>query len=336
MQNKIRIFLIDDQTTLREALRVMLEQQDDFEIMGTAASGESGISQIQALRPDIALVDIEMAGMNGIEVTQWVSNNCSQTRVIVLSGHDDRNYPNQAFQAGAKGYLLKNTQSEDLSSAIRSVHKGFSQISPGLLDKVLTQPQPPKVRQVASNSVDPAFFLLVQGFDRHLLADAVEQSIGADEMTSLLLQVHAHLKQDPTNLAALYLRGALARRLSQYKASALQFLRFGFREGSRQGMSLEDLLLFYQEAAQIDRQEAWSWVIESNNIWNSKEGLSLLYEEAKKRLGADSTAARMIVTLHRIRQMKHLSNDCNSLDQKIRPLQEGLDRIKILAETINI
>lgn len=339
MQNTIRIFLIDDQTTLREALRVMLAQQDDFEIVGTAESGESGIRAIQALQPDVALIDIEMPGMNGIEVTQWVSNNCRQTRVIVLSGHDDRNYPNQAFQAGAQGYLLKNTQSEDLASAIRSVHKGFSQISPGLLDKVLTPNQPPKATQIESNSansIDPEFFLLVQGFDRHLLADAVRQPSNIDQMTSLLLQVHAYLKQDPTNLAALYLRGALARKLPQYESSALQFLRFGFREGIRQGMTLGDLLLFYQEATQIDSQEAWSWITESNNTWNSKEGLRLLYEDETKRSGSDSIAARMIITLHQIRQMKDLNNDLNCLAQKILFFQQEIETTKVVIGTRGI
>ena len=137
--DKIRIVIVDDQTTIREALKVLLALQPDFDIIGTAANGERAIELIQSLHPDIALIDIEMPGMNGIEVTQALRQMALATRILVLSSHDDSQYLSKAFQSGAQGYLLKDTPSEDLATAVRSVYKGYSQVSPGLMAKVIAQ-----------------------------------------------------------------------------------------------------------------------------------------------------------------------------------------------------
>jgi DNA-binding NarL/FixJ family response regulator len=137
--DKIRIVIVDDQTTIREALKVLLALQPDFDIIGTAANGERAIELIQSLHPDIALIDIEMPGMNGIEVTQALRQMAPATRILVLSSHDDSQYLSKAFQSGAQGYLLKDTPSEDLATAVRSVYKGYSQVSPGLMAKVIAQ-----------------------------------------------------------------------------------------------------------------------------------------------------------------------------------------------------
>ncbi|NJM77276.1 MAG: response regulator transcription factor [Acaryochloridaceae cyanobacterium RU_4_10] len=115
----IRILIVDDQNFVRKMLQYSLEPQLDLEIIGTANSGKDALVQIEQLHPDIALVDIEMPEMNGLEITRAISEQYPQTKVLVISIHDDENYIRDALQAGAKGYLLKNTPPAELAHAIR-------------------------------------------------------------------------------------------------------------------------------------------------------------------------------------------------------------------------
>lgn len=138
----IRILIVDDQNFVRKMLQYSLSSVADFEIVGTANSGSEAIAQIEQLRPDIALVDIEMPGMNGLEMTRTISEQYPQTKVLVISIHDDENYIRDSLQAGAKGYLLKNTPPEELAHAIRFVHLGYLQLGPGLFEKLEEYPYP--------------------------------------------------------------------------------------------------------------------------------------------------------------------------------------------------
>jgi hemolysin D len=136
----IRILIVDDQNFVRKMLQYSLSSVADFEIVGTANSGSEALAQIEQLRPDIALVDIEMPGMNGLEMTRTISEQYPQTKVLVISIHDDENYIRDSLQAGAKGYLLKNTPSEELAHAIRFVQLGYLQLGPGLFEKLEEYP----------------------------------------------------------------------------------------------------------------------------------------------------------------------------------------------------
>jgi hemolysin D len=139
----VRILIVDDQNFVRKMLQYSLSSVADFEIVGTANSGPEAITQIEELRPDIALVDIEMPGMNGLEITRTISEQYPQTKVLVLSIHDDEHYIRDSLQAGAKGYLLKNTPPEELAHAIRFVQLGYLQLGPGLFEKLEEYPPLP-------------------------------------------------------------------------------------------------------------------------------------------------------------------------------------------------
>ena len=132
----IRLLVADDQNLIRHALQVYLETEKDLEVVGSAHDGQTTIEQIEALNPDVVLLDIEMPGMNGLNTTQIICQKFPETKVLVLSSHDDEYYVNQALKMGAKGYLLKNTAAEDLANVIRSVHKGYFQLGPGLSEKL--------------------------------------------------------------------------------------------------------------------------------------------------------------------------------------------------------
>jgi hemolysin D len=136
IEQNIRILLVDDSNSIRETLRNYLAPQLDFQIVGSVDNAQTAIKQIKTLNPDIVLMDIEMPGINGVEATRMIAQQFSQTKVIVLSSHNEDDYVEQVLNVGAKGYLLKTTPLEELAYSIRFVHKGYLQFSPGLLPKL--------------------------------------------------------------------------------------------------------------------------------------------------------------------------------------------------------
>lgn len=133
----IRILLVDDQAIIRQGLRSMLESNPDMEVIGEAENGQRALEQIPALQPDVVLMDIRMPVMDGVAATQAIAQQYPQTRVLVLTTFDDDEYVAQSMRVGAKGYLLKDTEPEELALAIRSVHKGHTQLGPGLFQKAI-------------------------------------------------------------------------------------------------------------------------------------------------------------------------------------------------------
>lgn len=132
----IRILLVDDGQIVLEILRMSLSPEPDLEIVGTAADGQTAIEQVKALQPDIAIIDVEMPGMDGIAATEIICQQCSKTKVLILSSHDDIEYVKKALKVGAKGYLLKSTPHEEFVHAIRFIQKGYLQLEPGLFEKL--------------------------------------------------------------------------------------------------------------------------------------------------------------------------------------------------------
>jgi hemolysin D len=132
----IRILIVDDQKFVLEMLQFYLKPQQDLEVVGTAESGRVALELTASIRPDIILVDVEMPEMDGLVLTQTLLQHFDNVRVIVLSSHDNKDYIRKALIAGAKGYLLKDTPAQELIHAIRFVHRGYLQLSPGLFDKL--------------------------------------------------------------------------------------------------------------------------------------------------------------------------------------------------------
>ncbi len=133
----IRLLLVDDQSLIRQGLRALLELEPDLEIVGEAENGQSAIALVEELHPDIVLLDIRMPIMDGVAVTREIGQRFTDIKVLVLTTFDDDEYVAQALRYGAKGYLLKDTPSEELAAAIRAVYKGYTQLGPGLFEKAL-------------------------------------------------------------------------------------------------------------------------------------------------------------------------------------------------------
>ena len=137
----IRVFLVDDQALIRRGLRSLLKPEPDLLVMGDAENGELALATLKALdpmdRPDVILMDIRMPVMDGVAATGAIVSAFPTIRVLILTTFDDTEYVTRALQAGASGYLLKDTPAEELVQAIQWVNKGYTQLSPGLAQKLV-------------------------------------------------------------------------------------------------------------------------------------------------------------------------------------------------------
>ena len=135
----IRLLLVDDQNLICQGLKAMLSLEADLEIVGIAHNGLVALEQVEQLQPDVVLMDVRMPLMDGREATRALSQQYPEVKVLVLSTFDDDQYITDAMRAGARGYLLKDMPSEELAQAIRFVHLGYTQLAPGLMQKLLTK-----------------------------------------------------------------------------------------------------------------------------------------------------------------------------------------------------
>ena len=136
----VRILIVDDQKVIREGLKLSLESHADLEIVGLAENGQIAIDLVDALRPDVVLLDMEMPIMDGAAATRAIRQRFENTKVLVLTSSKDDTHIAAVLAAGAHGYLLKDTPIDDLVNAICSANKGYTQLSPGLLDTVQVHP----------------------------------------------------------------------------------------------------------------------------------------------------------------------------------------------------
>jgi hemolysin D len=137
-QPEITILLVDDQSFARHFISKQIQTANHLKIIGTAQNGQEAIALVESLQPDVVLIDLEMPGMDGISATEIIVQRFPGCKVLVLSSHEDGEYLHKALRAGAIGYLIKGSSAAELTNAIASVRQGFTQLSPGLLQKVLT------------------------------------------------------------------------------------------------------------------------------------------------------------------------------------------------------
>jgi DNA-binding NarL/FixJ family response regulator len=128
----IRIVLADDHVVMRNGLRLLLERQPDFEVVGEAGDGRKMVEVCEALKPDAVVLDIAMPNLNGIEAARQICAKLPKTAIVVLSMHSDEGYVLRALKAGARAYLLKDSAEADLINAIRVVTEGKAFFSPAI------------------------------------------------------------------------------------------------------------------------------------------------------------------------------------------------------------
>jgi len=130
--HKIRVLIVDDHAILRAGLKMLVNAQADMEVVSEAPDGEKAVQEVRETRPDVTLLDLTMPRVGGMKALQEIARNCRETRVLVLTMHDDPAYLRSALAAGASGYLLKRAVDAELLAAIRAIHRGGIFVDPRL------------------------------------------------------------------------------------------------------------------------------------------------------------------------------------------------------------
>ncbi|NJI60989.1 response regulator transcription factor [Microbacterium oxydans] len=142
MTDAIRVLLVDDQELIRVGFRMVLEAESDIVVVGEAGDGRAAIAQSAALAPDLVLMDIRMPELDGIAATETIVRDRPQTKVLVLTTFDLDEYAFGAIRAGASGFLLKDAQRHEMTSAVRAVHRGDAALSPRITRMLLEHVTP--------------------------------------------------------------------------------------------------------------------------------------------------------------------------------------------------
>jgi two-component system response regulator NreC len=181
----IRILLADDHNIMRKGLRLLVESQPGFSVVGEAADGREAVEQATATRPDVIVLDIAMPNLSGIEAAQRIHDQLPQTAIVILSMHSDESYILRALKAGARGYLLKDSAEGDLIDAIKAVTDGKAFFSPEI-SKVLAEDY---VRETKLRGLEDSFDLLTAR-EREILQLLAEGKSNKD--IAVLLNLSSH------------------------------------------------------------------------------------------------------------------------------------------------
>lgn len=134
---QIQVFLADDHGVLRQGLALLLKAQPDMLVVGEADNGHDTVQQVRKLQPHVAVIDIAMSGLNGIEATRTIRADCPATQVVILSMYKTSEYIFRALKAGARGYVVKEAIGDELLEAIRTVHAGHRYLSAAVSDELV-------------------------------------------------------------------------------------------------------------------------------------------------------------------------------------------------------
>lgn len=181
----VRILLADDHNILRDGLRLLLERQPGFVVVGEAGNGRDAVNLAEELQPDVVVMDIAMPELNGIEATRRIVSGLPHTSVVILSMHHDESYVARALKAGARGYLLKDSLKSDLLNAVRAVTEGRSFFSPKI-SRIL---QEDYMRKLTDGDGEDSFDLLTDR-EREILQLVAEGKTNKEVANLLNLSVH--------------------------------------------------------------------------------------------------------------------------------------------------
>lgn len=134
--NQIKILLVDDHAVVRMGFKMLIEAESDIKVIGEAESGEVAVKLFQELKPDIIVMDITMPGIGGLEAIDRIMAKDKNTKILVLSAHEDSVHPKRVLNAGAMGYLTKRSAAEELIKAIKSIHQGKRYLEPNIAQQM--------------------------------------------------------------------------------------------------------------------------------------------------------------------------------------------------------
>jgi len=202
----IRILLVEDQEIVRRGLKTLLETKPDLQVVGEASDGQQAVELVKSLYanaqpPDVMLMDIRMPIMDGVTATQHICQQFPDAKILVLTTFDDTHYVVEALRCGAKGYLLKDTPFQELAEVVRSIHRGYTQFGPGILEKLMVQPptvespqlppEPPAALAELTPREREVLRLLARGASNKEIAEALFISLGTvrNHITNILTRL---------------------------------------------------------------------------------------------------------------------------------------------------
>jgi DNA-binding NarL/FixJ family response regulator len=172
----ITVYLVDDQRILREGLRALLELDRDIRVVGEAADGRAALEGILAIQPEVVLMDVTMPDLNGIDTTQILTQKAPHIKVIILSVHSDSEHVYRAFQAGATGYLLKESAGAEVLAAVRAVKENRRYVSPKIADALALRRDPRSPFEALSAREREVLQLTVAGATSAAIAEKLNLS----------------------------------------------------------------------------------------------------------------------------------------------------------------
>jgi two-component system, NarL family, response regulator NreC len=182
---QIRILLADDHTVMRRGLRLLIESQPEFSVVAEASDGRQAVQQAEATLPDVAVMDIAMPNLSGIEAAQRIATAQPNIAIVILSMHSDEGYVLRALKVGAKGYLLKDSAEGDLIEAIKAVHEGKTFFSPEI-SKMLVEDY---VREIRTRGAEDTYDLLTSR-EREILQLLAERKSNKEIALALNISVY--------------------------------------------------------------------------------------------------------------------------------------------------
>jgi DNA-binding NarL/FixJ family response regulator len=205
----LRLLIADDHTLFRQGLRQMCELKGGFDVVGEAENGREAVELAVKLKPDVVLMDIQMPEMDGVEATRQITAQVPEARVIVLTMYRQDNYVFEAIKAGARGYLLKDTDWKDLLEAIRAVERGEALINAAMAARVLEEFRRQSLAPEASEQAEALnagemdiLHWLAQGDDNAAIAQKL--SLSEKTITNRLSDIYSKLHVNNRTQAALY------------------------------------------------------------------------------------------------------------------------------------
>ena len=209
----ISLLLVDDQNLIRQGLKALLELETDLEVIGEAENGLIAIDRVKELQPNVVLMDIRMPVMDGVTATKQICQKFPNVNILVLTTFDDDTYVAAAIKNGAKGYLLKDTPSEEIAAAIRAVALGYTHLAPGMIDKIMSGQidkseitLPPELAELTPRELE-ILKLIAGGSNNREIAGQLYISEGTvkNHVTNILTRLNVRDRTQAAILAKTYL-----------------------------------------------------------------------------------------------------------------------------------
>lgn len=204
----MRVLIVDDDALIRDGLKILIEMEDDFEVIATAANGQEAFKMCQLKRPDLVLMDIRMPVMDGVQGTQLIKRHFQNMKVVLLTTFKDDEYIKEAVKSGAEGYILKNQSSDSIIESLRAVGKGntvFEKEVAQALSGLLKEDKKPMSTTGLNSRELEVLALVANGYSNKEIAERLYLSEGTvrNYVTALLEKLQV---RDRTQLAIFYLK----------------------------------------------------------------------------------------------------------------------------------